>query len=187
MREMNFFSDYVIGIYRAKRENTYTILGFVGFILILGAGYLFFLNIQNDVNNQILDLDQQLANPVFVQARQQLAEEEQKLEATTNYLIALGETDKRFEEIHNYTSADNTRFLEAMPAGTTITEIRVKGSNITLTGYCGNREFIPAVVENLEQTGLFQRVVVSEITFDNNAQYNFTVNCVLVAEGGVSK
>lgn len=204
MKDMNFFNEFLKEKVKAVRDFIRTvIITLIVSILMLG-GYAYLMIEYNNINSQALDLEGMLNDITLLSKKLEVADEERKLEALKKYLSALKELDRRISLLHNLTADENIQILNSFPVGTYLESLEMNEWNLKLVGYALNVDLIPAIVENLSESGLFtsvyapqtkwveineedplwvltnQGIVVSEI----RGLYAFEIQCVFRTEDG---
>lgn len=158
MKEINFFNEFLKEKVKAVGSliRTGIITLFIGILLI--GGYAYLEMEYNTVNVEAIELEFALNDVMLARKKAEVIDEEGKLKALNNYLTALKEVDKRINYLHNLTADENYKILNAFPIGTYLESFEVNEMDLTLVGHALTVDLVPAIVQNLSDTGIFTTV-----------------------------
>ncbi len=80
------------------------------------------------------------------------------------------------ESINNIREAHLNAILGSTPKEAFYSKILIADNLLTLEGYTDSTQVVAKIVYNLEQTGYFEKVLISKIATNDDSGYEFTIN-----------
>ncbi len=151
-------------------------LVFLAFFLILVLIFIIYLQTTETKLSKTLQEQTQIIN-----------------DAETNNALILANIDQTKETIEMYESGEvrndtgafvikeiSAKHLQAITTSTPkeafYSNFRFEENKLTLEGYAISTQVVAKIVYNLENTGLYENVLITNITFDENKNYTFIIS-----------
>jgi type IV pilus assembly protein PilN len=181
MREINFFTPYIL----SKRTNriglSRTIIAFVFMIVLCTGFYGWNLYKINKYEADIISYETFLLNPANIAAEKNFAETRKKMDILNQYSDGLVSVEKEFTERGILGSVYLNKLNSAIPHAIYLENMNISYNNVSINGISSSRNAIAEYQHNLLKLGLFEDVFVSILsnTDKGSSDIEFSVNCML--------
>jgi len=153
---MNFFSEFLLKKAKRRQNSLFGIVGVSAFFGILILVYAYFsIIVKGGVDRELKNIEDQLADPKYAAAKVEVARLNREIDALNNYLSALSEVDRRISAFHKLSAEENYIIVNAFPEDTYMARFEITENVLKLNGFTAYIELVPAITQNLQDTGLF--------------------------------
>lgn len=185
---MNFFNEFLVEKQNIFLKSARTgLIALIVFSALFGV-YAYYSRQYYDLTTELAEVEFLLADPAFVRVKEETSRENKKLAELKRYHSAISAINERFAGLHHISAAENEDIFVAFPLGVYLSGFSVQGVSVSFNGSIDDIKLLPAIIQNLEDTGLFSVITNTSSGINSEAdsedesilpEYNFSLNCTL--------
>lgn len=182
MRDMNFFSPYIVN----RKKNKFIILitiSIVVLIAIIISSLMFFYNYKiKSLKQSIEENKEALLSQVNLEKLKEIEKYTKNIEIMTDYFQSASIIKEKIENINIINTNIFKTISDSLPKDVSLDDISISSNSLTFSGSCNSKISIAEFEHNLKISEKFKHVYITTIEKYKDNTYSFVGKCEIIGD-----